>query len=305
MKKTPSNKIKNKYRIPFLLFCVVPPVIIFLIFYVYVNLSSILMAFTDRHGTISCENFIRFWEALKLPGSDLRLAFKNTGLTFVVLMATYPIKVLVSYFIYKKVPFSGFYRIVFFLPTIMFTVATNIIFSQIIGPSGEFAQAIGEWLDLGYTPELLNEARFANKVIILQLIWLGFPGDLILWGGTFARIPTDVLESGYIDGTTWWTEFTRIIVPLVWPTVTLQIVLLFCGFFGSTGNVYLLTRGDYGTETFNSWCYKYLIDSSGGNYSSNVYNYLSAVGLITTMIAMIIGIIIRKKMNETFQEVEF
>lgn len=305
MKKTPSNKIKNNYRIPFLLFSVAPPVIIFLIFYVYVNFSSILMAFTDRHGAISFENFIRFWEALKLPDSDLRLAFLNTGITFVILLVTYPFKVLVSYFIYKKVPFSGFYRIVFFMPTIIFTVATNIIFSQIIGPNGPIAQLIGEWLNLEYTPELLNEARFANKVVLLQLMWLSFPGDLILWGGTFARIPTDVLESGYIDGTTWWTEFTKIVVPMVWPTVTLQMVLLFCGFFSSTGNVYLLTRGDYGTETFSSWCYKYLIDSAGGNYSSNVYNYLSAVGLVTTIIAMVIGITIRKKMDQSFQEVEF
>ena len=48
-----------------------------------------------------------------------------------------------------------------------------------------------------------------------------------------------------------------------------------------------------------------MIDSAGGNYSSNVYNYLSAVGLVTTVIAMVIGIAIRKKMDQSFQEVEF
>lgn len=297
--------MKNKYRVPFILFGVLPPLICFLVFYVYVNFSAILLAFTDKTGVMTVENFTRFFREFTLSSSEIRLAFRNTMLTFAILLVTYPFKVLVSYFIYKKIPFAGFYRIVFFLPTIIFSVAVAMIFTQIVGPNGMIAQGIGNWMHLDYTPELLSDSQFANKVVLLQMIWLQFPGDLIIWGGTFSRIPQEVLESGYIDGTSWWTEFTKIIVPMVWPTISLQMVLSFCAMFGATGNVFLLTNGDYGTMTLSAWMYRVLYENSGGSYTSNVYNYLSAVGMVITVVAIVVSLTVRKFSDKVFEEVEF
>lgn len=300
-----TNKKKNKIRIAFILFCVTVPVIQWLIFYVYTNVSSVLMAFTDGAGNLSAENFLRFFKEFQLPTSQIREAFRNTFITFAILFVSFPFKVLVSYFIYKKVPFAGFYRIVFFLPTIIFSVAWALIFNQIIGVDGAIAKSIQEWLQLEYTPELLADSKYANTVVLLNMVWLSFPGDLIIWGGTFARIPEDVLESAKVDGVTWWTEFTKIIVPMVWPTVALQMVLLFCGIFGATGNVFLLTRGNYGTMTISAWMYRSIYDGSGGNYTSNVYNYMSAVGLLITTVAIILSLSIRKITDNVFEEVEY
>lgn len=299
-----SRKI-NRTRVLFLLFCTVVPILNFLVFYVYPNISSIGMAFTNAGGELGFDNFLRFGRELMREGSDLRFALRNTFLTFAILFVTFPFKVLVSYFIYKKIPGHKFYRIVFFLPTIIFSVAVAMIFSRMVGTNGFIAQSIGNWLGLDYVPELLADSRFANITVILNMMWLGFPGDLIIWGGSFARIPEDVLESARLDGVTWWTEFTKIIVPMVWPTVALQMILLVCGLFGSTGQVWLLTEGQYGTMTVSSWMYKMLYESSGSNYGSNVYNYLSAVGVVITTVAIILSTIVRKWTDKAFDEVEF
>ena len=128
---------------------------------------------------------------------------------------------------------------------------------------------------------------------------------MIIWGGTFARIPDDVLESARIDGVTWWTEFTKIIVPMVWPTVALQMILMVCGLFGSSGAVWLLTRGEYGTHTLSSWMYMQLLTGSGGSYKSGVFNYMSASGLVLTVIAVTLSTIVRKWTDKAFDEVEF
>lgn len=296
---------KNKKRIFFILCCVTIPVAQWLIFYVYANFSSILMAFTNSEGRLSVENYVRFFKEFELPTSDIRIALKNTLLTFAILFISYPFKVLVSYFIYKKVPGASFYRITFFLPMVLFSICTSMMFMRVVGVNGVLAQKIGEWLELGTTPELLADSRFANTTVLLNMIWLGIPGDLIIWGGTFARIPNEVLESGWIDGTNWWTEFTRIIVPMVWPTVALQMVLLFCGIFGASGNVFLLTGGAHGTMTLSAWMYITLLNSSGNKYTTNVFNYLSAVGMIFTVIAVTISVIVRKYTDKMFDEVEF
>ena len=299
-----NKKKRNKMRIAFVLFCILVPIINFLVFYVYTNFSAITMAFTDSQGTISMYNFQRFGRELLRPESDLRVALQNTLITFAILFVTFPFKVLVSYFIYKKIPGAGFYRVVFFLPTIIFSVAVAMIFERLIGVNGFIAQGIAQATGQEVV-ELLTDTRYANLTIWANMIWLGFPGDLIIWGGTFARIPEDVLESASLDGVTWWQEFTKIIVPMVWPTVALQMVLLICNLFMSTGQVWLLTKGQYGTHTIQSWMYKILYEGSGGAYTSNVYNYLSAVGLIITLVAVILSTIVRKWSDKVFEEVEF
>jgi len=230
---------------------------------------------------------------------------RNTLLTFAINLVMFIPHVLVSYFIYKKIPGAKIFRVIFFLPSIIFSVCTAMMFSRVMGTTGFIAQEIGRMLDLSYTPELLADSRFANYVVLGHMIWLGFPGSLIIWGGTFARIPEDVLESARIDGVTWWKEFTQIIVPLVWPTVALQMVLTFCGILSSSGSVFLLTGGEYGTMTLSAWLYITLKNGSGTAYTSTVYNYLSAVGLMMTIVAVTISLLVRKITDKAFDEVEF
>lgn len=296
----------NKTRVAFLLFCVTLPIINWVVFYLYTNFSSVMMAFTDKDGVFTLDNFVRFYEETKNPNSYLIVGLKNTLLTFGLLLITFPFKVLVSYFIYKKIPFSGFYRIVFFLPSIIPGIVVTLAYSQMVGTTGFISQWVQSLVGLDYAPELLADSRFANIFVLVHLLWLSFPGDLIIWGGTFAKIPEEVLEAGRIDGVTWWSEFTKITVPLVWPTVSLQMVLTFCGIFGASGAVFLLTGGEYGTITISSWMYIMLYQGSGSQVGqSNVYNYMSAVGLVFTVIAVTLSLVIRKFADNAFEEVEY
>lgn len=306
-KTKPSYKKKpmSKYRIAFILFCCAVPVINWLIFYIGGNLSSFVMAFTNTKGELSFHNFIRFWEEIVNPVSDLRIALRNTLLTFVLTVIAFPLRVLVAYFIYKKIPGAGIYRVLFFLPSILFSVALSMIVVRMLGPNGLIAQGVQSLFNMEQAPVLLEDSRYANITVLTHMLWLGFPGDLIIWGGTFARIPVEVLEAGEIDGVNWWQEFTKIIVPIVWPTVGLQLVLLVCGIFSCSGAVFLLTGGKYGTMTLSCWMYLEMLYASGASEGSVAFNYLSAVGLIITILAVGTSLVVRKWADKAFEEVEF
>lgn len=296
---------RNKRLIPFILFACTVPVLNWLIFYVYPNASSIVMAFLDSEGHPSFTNFQRLWTEFQLPTSTIRIALKNTLITFCISVACFIPRVLVSYFIYKKVPGYKIYRILFFLPSILFSVCVAMCFTRMVGTTGFIAEFVKNALGLDRIPELLADSQFANYTIWFNMIWLGFPGDLIIWGGTFARIPEDVLESARLDGVSWISEFTKIVVPMVWPTVALKMVLTVCGVLGASGQVYLLTKGNYGTMTLSCWLYRTLMESSGTKYTSNVYNYLSAVGLVMTVISVTIALLVRKYTDKAFQDVDY
>ena len=300
-----KDKPTNKVRVLFIVACITFPIINWLIFYIFANFQSFGMAFTNRHGELSLDNFARFVGEFSDPDSTLPIAFKNTFITFGIILVSFPFKVLVSYFIYKKIPGYKFYKIVFFVPMVLFSLALDLVVARLLSVDGFIAQAVQEWLHLDATPELLGDSRYANIVIWLHMIWMGFPGDLIIWGGTFARIPEEVLESAKVDGVNWWQEFTKIIVPLVWPTVTLQMVLMLCGIFSASGAVFTLTRGEYGTMTLSNWIFMQTLYISNNYSNSNAFNYVSAVGLILSTVAIIISLTVRRFADKHFSEVEY
>lgn len=300
-----KKKRVNKNLVCFILFAVTVPILNWLIFYIYPNISSILMAFKNTEGAWSFENFHRLWIEFSLPTSELRLALRNTLITFAVQVAIFIPQVLVSYFIYRKVPGAGLFRVLFFLPTVLVSVCVSMVFTRMVSTASPISAWIQELMNLEYIPELLADSRFANTIVLLHMVWLAFPGDLIIWGGTFARIPEDMLEAARVDGVNWWQEFTKIIVPLVWPTVALKMVLTVCGILGATGQVFLLTNGLYGTMTLNAWMYITLLNNSGSEFTSNVYNFLSAVGLVMTAVSVCIAMIVRKYTDRAFNDVDF
>ena len=57
--------------------------------------------------------------------------------------------------------------------------------------------------------------------------------------------------------------------------------------------------------TISAWMYLQLYKNSGSVYSSGVYNYMSAVGLMITIVAVIISLCVRKFTDKAFEEVEY
>jgi ABC-type sugar transport system permease subunit len=186
----------------------------------------------------------------------------------------------------------------------IFGMAMVMVFTQLMGTQGFIAQQIGEWMGLDYVPELLADSRFANYVVWIHMLWVGFPGNLIIWGGTFARIPTEVLESGQIDGVNWVQEFTLITIPLVWPTFALHLLLAVCGLLGSSGAVFLLTNGEFGTQTLSVWLYQQTL-AGVGNPDAPVFNYMSAVGIVMTVVAVSLTFTVKRFTKKAFAGVDY
>lgn len=314
--KISDGKRKQKIvRALFIVSFTIIPVVHFLLFYVYVNLDSFVMAFQkpNEAGTAlvpTWDNFEYIFKLLKegssFPEWDLKLAFGNTFKTFLVQTIMYPVGLLVSYFIYKKIWGYKAYRVIFYLPTIISSVVVSFFFQELMSPTSSFFPELLYKITgtKGVVQNPLENPDFANQMVILNLVWLSFPGNLIIWGGTFSRIPDSVIESARIDGVNWIRELTQIILPLVWPTFVLTITTSIAGIFGATGNVFLLTGGLNGTQTVSNWLYMRV--QQAHDPFSNTYLYqASALGLILTVISCALAIFVRKVLNSRVEEIQY
>ena len=300
--------IRKFKRAIFILSFILIPTIYFLVFYVYVNGNSFVMAFqlTKQGKTYwTLDNFTRFFSDITTNGSEMGIAFKNTFITFIVNMFTFLVGFFVSFFLYKKVFMYRVFKICFFLPSLIAGTIVNSVFMRIIGVNGPIASIIKALYNLDYMPDLLDETRFANKVVLGQLIWLNFPANMVLLSGSFGRIPESVIESAKLDGVNWVQEAFKIVIPMVWPTVGLLLMMNIAGIFGASGNVFLLTKGKAGTQTLSNWMYMQLYNVQGDPSESNAFNYMSAVGLLLTVVSVTIALSVRKISDKSFGEVQY
>ena len=294
------NRIRSKSEMKKILFVIAfctLPLLNFLIFYVFVNAQSFLMAFQRVRGNgdvyFTLANFTRFFGEFTEPTSEIGISLRNTFITFGVLLLLFPIGFLVSYFLYKRIFGYKVIRALFFLPSVLAGTIVTTFYVNVVGVDGPIAKLVQNIMNLPYVPSLLSDSRFANLFVFLNLIWLSIPGDMIIWGGTLSRISQSVLEAAELDGVGWFREAWQIILPLVWPTFAMKLLLLVVGVFGSTGNVFLLTRGDSGTMTLNCWMYLQVYET-GGNIRSNSLYYLSAVGVMITAVAVVLALVVKK-----------
>ena len=168
---------------PFIILMLAVPVLWFIVFYVMININSIIMAFRVIDGIGSdgrleyvwgLGNFKTFFEEFRinLP-SGIQVALKNTMKYFCLnFFLIVPATFFVAYFMYKKIAGYKFFRVLFYSPSIISATAMVIMYKNIIGGYGplyELMEVFGVRL-----PALLTDSATATPTILVYCVWVGF-----------------------------------------------------------------------------------------------------------------------------------
>lgn len=302
----PKPLRKGKYLFVFSMLII--SIISFFVFYIYQNAQSFLLAFqrytgTDENGKRqfiwTFQNFIDAYKNVFVYGdSELRLAFKNTiTLFFIGNLYSIPMGCLVSYFLWKQIPGTAFFRTVFYLPAIITSVINVMMFQRIIAPNGLISSIIiklgGEAL-----PGLLSDDSTAFLMVIVYKLWMSFAGNYIILFAALCRIPEEIVESVKLDGASAFKEYIHICIPLCWPTLYIILLGLVAGVLSADGPILLLTGGQYSTITIGYWNYKQVILSGS-------YEFPSAVGLCMTLIVAPLSLLSKSLLSKVYKDVDF
>lgn len=284
---------RNRHRLIFYISIFAIPVIQFLIFYVYVNFNSILLAFKNMDIDGNYE-FIGF-ENVRQVISDLftdvnRLAaLKNTGILFcLTLLVGIPLPTLVSYYIFKKRFGHKAFSVILYLPSIMSTLALSISYKYFC------ENAIPEiWSKLfGVKVSGLlyrYDSQFAATLIFT--LWFGIGSSFMIYVSTMSSISESVIESAALDGAKPLQEFIYIIFPHIYPTFITYVITNIAVAFVNQMNLYNL----YGNEapghiqTLGYFLYR---KTALANLSE--YPYLAAFGVVCTLICIPICFSVKK-----------
>lgn len=247
--------------------------------YVWVNFNSILMAFSiESNGEqiYTLDNFRTLLAELGAPGTGIWRYLGNTFSFFLV----YTIKTLasfsVAYFLYKKVTGHKVLSIIFYLPCLISPIILVNIWKNLL-ESGGLVSKLVESFGMVYSNPLTN-SETAMSVLLVFAFWGGFGTSLLIFVGAMNRIPAEVIDAGRIDGCNTAQEFFKIVLPLVWETLSTMLLLNLMAIFTATGPILYFTRGNFNTKTLSFYIF---LETFNGNY-----NYPTAVGMFFTVLAL-------------------
>ncbi|GHU97762.1 binding-protein-dependent transport system inner membrane protein [Clostridia bacterium] len=293
------KRIKAVKKYLFVLSLIGIQLIIFGVFYIGVNFNSILMAFqnvkADGSVVYTFDNFRLFFENFKNT-SGLWIALRNTLIFFFFGLAMLPISFTTSYFMYKKVWGHKIFRVVFFFPTIISSVVWTNIYIYFVGKASPIAGLFQQLMGLEFPPLFLGDTRYAMVFVVLYSFWLGIAANFILFSGALVRIPSSVIEAGKLDGIGWFGELTKIVIPLVWPTLSTMVLLHLTGIFTASGEILLLTNGGYDTNTISFLIFANVYNG-GSPSTSGTHRYAAAIGLFFTVLTFPILFFVTKLLN--------
>ena len=284
----PQMTKKQRWDTVFVYCLLAPSIITALIFYIYVNLSSFGLAFTRNEEFAGWYNFQLLLDQIKTPGSTLSISVENTLIFFIRNLVIFAWGILIAYFFYKKVPGTDLIRILWTLPGLITGMVYVLMYETLIEPGGVVEELIRVFNKDFVMPQLLGRSDTARWAILFYTIWMGWGHNMLYLGGTFARIPLEVLESARLDGVGPWRELFEIILPMVMPTIGTLFLLEVLALPSAGGPILLFTEGNYNTSTISYWLFTLILDTG-----PNQYSIAAAAGMVITAFMLPIALLVR------------
>lgn len=213
---------------------------------VFVGLTNFKTLFGDPRWSDS------FWNAL----------WNNTWFFIVHMLVQNPVGILLAALLSSpKLRMAAYYRTAIFIPTILSFVivgfAWKLILSPLWGVAPTLLDAVG--LKSLFAPWLGKE-EYALTTLSLISVWqfVGIPMMLIY--AALLSIPDEIIEAAECDGITGMSQFWRIKLPLILPSIGIISVLTFVGNFNAFDLIYTaqgaLAGPNFSTDVLGTFLFR-------------------------------------------------
>ena len=236
--------------------------------------------------------FAAVFEAISIK-PELQASFANSLELFLwTFIFGALLSVLFSYYIFKKFPGSGFFKIILYLPHIVSNIVFVVMYSFFLDNAvpaiadklfgAEVMPLIGNWI---------NDVGTTRVAVIVFTIWISFGTQVLMYTGAMSSISESVIESGKLDGITPIKELVFIVIPLIWSTFVTFMVVSVAGLFTNQMSLFAFfgTVAPPELYTFGYYLYKEVYQAT----TMESYPFLSAIGLLMTAVAVPVTLFVK------------
>ena len=168
--------------------------------------------------------------------------------TFITVLVELIIGTLIALVLQRLTAGRGAMMALLLLPWSMITVINAELWLYIYNGVYGVADAVLNAVGLGH-PNILGTNTSAIIALMIADIWKTTPFVAIIVLAGLVMLPGDLYEAAEVDGSSGWSTFWRITVPLLRPTLALAVLFRVLQAFGLFDLPFVMTNGGPGTAT--------------------------------------------------------
>lgn len=215
-----------------------PWILGFLAFNLYPMVASFFYSFTEYHikmpkdwiGLANYQRLIQDPLFLKALWNTTYMVILGLGLT---LVASFICALLLN----LKIRGQSIYRVLYFLPSIVPTIAGTILFLWILNPNVGILNNLLKELGIR-GPDWFNDPLWAKPALILLGLW-GMGQSIMIYLSGLQDVPVSLIESAQLDGASWWQRLWHITLPMVSPITLFLLIMGVIGMFQYFAQAYV------------------------------------------------------------------
>ena len=269
-------------------FATVPALILFLIFTYIPLLMTLGYSVTDWNGFSKNFNFVGLDNFLQVfKDTEVLQTFGNT-LYFTVLVVVIGIvlQLMLAIFLFEKLKGRNVLRAIIYAPCIISPVIVSLTWVNFFQYAGIINEVLSKVGLEGLRVDWLGDVNIVKNVLIFINTWQWAGYGMIIFMTGLSSISQDVYEAGMLDGACGFKKFRYITLPLLLPSVTVNVFISITGALRLFDLPFVMTGGGpiNASKTISMTIY----DNA---FLYERFGYSSAIGVIFFLIIAAVTVI--------------
>ncbi len=219
-----------------------PWIIGFLAFNLYPMVMSFYYSFNKYHVKmpqvwIGLDNYKRILGDPLVLTALLNTSYMVVFCVILSLIVSFSCAVLLN----LNVRGQSIYRVVYFLPSIVPTVASSILFLWILNPNAGMLNGLLKSIGIP-GPNWFNNPLWAKPALVLLGLW-GMGQSIMIYLSGLQDVPVSLIEAAELDGASWLQRLRYVTIPMVSPLTTYLLVLGVIGMVQYFAQAYVWASG--------------------------------------------------------------
>nr|WP_204783208.1 sugar ABC transporter permease [Kocuria palustris] len=151
----------------------------------------------------------------------------------------------------------GLLRTVILVPYGIITVVSAFAWFYAFDINTGYVNSWFAWLPvIGPDFNWFGQGWSALLVIMASEIWKTTPFISLLLLSGLAQVPNELGEAAKVDGAGWWERMVKVTIPSMKAAIMVAVVFRALDAFRIFDNIYIMTNGQYGTESLSLLTYR-------------------------------------------------
>lgn len=274
-----------------------PALLLIGIFIVYPVIDTFVISGYKWNGISADKVFVGLenWKTL-IHDEMFWKSFKHNLIVMVFsIVLQIPLGMLLATFLDAGGKKFNFFKIIWFLPYLMSSVAIAFLFVYALATNGGMVSSFASIIQgKKVTIDLLGTAPNALYTVIGVMAWQFTPFYMVYFIAGYGNIDTTIYEAAIIDGATRWQYIKNIAIPLLGPIFKTACIMSLIGSLKYFDMIWNMTQGGPAgtTELMATYMYKLSFQQFSMGYGSTV---AAGMFILITAIALIFNKVFKVK----------